>query len=172
MSLSTGFSSTSRTSTPAPAASTAAATPAAPLPTTTTGTWRSGLGALPAMERGSASRLIVSVPATVTRRGAGHRGADGHPAGSLAPVRRRLGEAAERKRRQVGELTATVQHQVAHATAGGRREAEAHARHRGDDHVVGAGEAIDDGQSVGRVLDDAAPRADQAHVGGAGSGPR
>src|SRR5260370_5313753 len=129
MSLSTGFSSTSRTSTPAPAASTAAATPAAPPPTTTTATWRSGLGALPAMERGSASRLIVSVPATVARGGTGHRGAGGHPAGPLAPVRRRLCEAAEREGRQVGELTATVQHQLAHATAGARRQSQPHPRH-------------------------------------------
>src|SRR5882724_4962375 len=120
MSLSTGCSSTSRTSTPAPAASTAAATPAAPPPTTTTATWRSGRGVLPAMERGSVARLTVSLTGTATRRGAGHRSACGHPAGALAPVRRRIREAAERERREVGELTAAVEHQLAHATADGR----------------------------------------------------
>src|SRR2546425_13289042 len=103
MSLSTGFSSTSRTSTPASAASTAAATPAAPPPTTTTATWRSGLGALPAMERGSLSRLTGSLIGALTRRGAGHRGACRNPAGPVAPVRRRLREAAERERRQRSE---------------------------------------------------------------------
>src|SRR5438093_737122 len=89
-------------------------------PTTTTATWRSGLGALPAMERGSLSRLTGSLIGAVTRRGAGHRGACRNPAGPVAPVRRRLREAAERERRQIGELTAAVEHQLAHATADGR----------------------------------------------------
>src|SRR5258705_5235714 len=118
--LPAGCSSRRRPRPRAPAASTAAAPPAAPPPTTTTATWRSGRGVLPAMERGSVSRLTVSLTGTVTRRGAGHRSARGHPAGALAPVRRRIREAAERERREVGELTAAVEHQLAHATADGR----------------------------------------------------
>src|SRR5439155_22334330 len=79
------------------------------------------------------------------------------PAGALAPVARRVGEAGQRQRAEVGELTAAVLHELADGATDGGRQPEAHARHRRDDDVIGPGEALDDGQTVGRVLDEPAP---------------
>src|SRR5262245_6173482 len=133
MSLSMGCSSISSTEAPARAASMAAATPATPAPTTTTGTWRSGRGALPVTDRASIWR--TSVP----RRLAGQLGDSrvrGQPSEPFAPVGRRVGESVERQRREIGEQTASVHDELADATAYGGRQTESHARHGGDDYVV------------------------------------
>ena len=108
MSLSTGFSSTSRTSTPLRAAAIAAATPAAPAPTTTTATWRSTAGALSATERGSISRITASPPVAIStgRSRISSRPARASPGGVSA---KRLRASAERSaKRQRPWMTSSL----------------------------------------------------------------
>src|SRR5262249_54614453 len=152
MSLSTGCSSTRRTCAPPRAAATAAATPAprgpAPPPRRPLPPRGGGAGAGGPCPRGSADRGSPGPP----RRRPGDGRAGGDPARALAPVGGRVGEAAESDGREIGEEAAAVHDHLADRLAHRGREPEAHARHGGDDNVVGGGEAIHHWQTVGRPL--------------------